>query len=727
MGERRRVRSHRGLALQAIFLLCVTNGALANTYHLPLLPSASDSLREGMVRIVNHSAETGEVAVTAIDDSGSAFGPFTLNIEAQQVIHFSSTDLERGNATNGITTGVGGGQGDWRLVLDTELDIEPLAYVHTSTGFVETIHDLIPRQSFYHRVPLIAPSSEFFNGGQLRLVNVSDFQADVVIFGIDDEGDLAPGQVSVVLPAGTARTISAREIEDGATDLNGRLGDGDGDWQLLAFTDGAIEVMAMLDNAAGPLANLSSAVAQNGEISLFPSASDALRQGVLRITNHSGDGEIRIHAVDDAGQRYGPATLSLQSRQTVEISSSDLEIGNAEKGLSNGIGSGTGNWRVWVQSEHVLDVFAFARTQDGFVTTIDAVAAQGNLRHHVPFFNPASETQQASRLRLINPADSAADIVVRAWDDQGNAAPNGEVRLTLAAGASQSVSAESLENGGEGLTGSFGDGQGRWRLTVQANRDIHVMSLVESSEGHLTNVSTSAHLPRLLNSCLGGPADADGDGVSDHCDRDTETALRALSQCTGGSYVSDPGNNPGLVGDCRVLIGFANLQVQSGDLPENHALRQWGLGDQALMALWNGIEISGGRVTAVRLSGTSEQPGPLKGYIPPELGQLNDLTVLDLSYNQLIGPIPAMLGQLTQLTDLNLSYNQLSDRIPSELGELARLARLQLNDNRLSGRIPPELGQLNRLTDLWLGTNRLTGPIPPELGQLSSIRTALAC
>ena len=709
------------MAILATCLLCPVPGALANTYHLPLLPSASDALRQGMVRIVNHSAEAGEIAVTAIDDSGTAFGPFTLDVEAEHVIHFSSTDLEQGNATNGIATGVGGGQGDWRLILETGLDIEPLAYVHTSTGFVDAIHDPIPRRSFHHRIPLLAPSTEFVNGGQLRLINASDLRADVVIFGIDGDGELAPGWVSVAMPAGTARTISARQMEAGATGLNGRLGDGAGDWQLLAFTDVAIEVMALLENPSGPLANLSTTVAQDGEIPFFPAAAEALRQGTLRIVNRSGAGEIQIHAVDDAGRRYGPATLYLESGQTVDVSSSDLETGNAAKGLSIGIGSGTGDWRIELQSELDLDAFAYVRTQDAFVTAVDAVAAQGNLRHHVPFFNPASETRQASRLRLINLGDGAADIVVRGWDDGGNTAPNGAVRLALAAGASRSVSAESLENGGEGLTGSLGDGEGRWRLSVQADRDIHVMSLVESSAGHVTNVSSSAHLPKFLNSCVGGSPDIDDDGVSDYCDRDTQTAFRALGQCADGSYIGDPDANPGLVGDCRVLVGFANLQVQSDELPEAHVLRQWGVGEQATMVSWNGIEISGGRVTAIRLPGSSEQPGTLNGFIPPELGQLGNLTVLDLSYNRLSGPIPATLGQLTQLAELDLSYNRLSDRIPSELGELARLVHLVLNNNRLSGRIPAELGKLGSVTDLWLARNRLTGPIPPELGRLGRL------
>ena len=90
MGERRAFRRHAGVGagigagigalaiIPLVALVLASPGTLADTYRLPLLPSASDALREGMVRIVNHSDEAGRVAVTAIDDSGLAFGPVAI-------------------------------------------------------------------------------------------------------------------------------------------------------------------------------------------------------------------------------------------------------------------------------------------------------------------------------------------------------------------------------------------------------------------------------------------------------------------------------------------------------------------------------------------------------------------------------------------------------------------------------------------------------------------------
>ncbi len=104
--------------------------------------------------------------------------------------------------------------------------------------------------------------------------------------------------------------------------------------------------------------------------------------------------------------------------------------------------------------------------------------------------------------------------------------------------------------------------------------------------------------------------------------------------------------------------------------------------------------------------------------IPAELGNLDQLTLLNASSNQLTGSIPAELGNLSKLTYFQLHNNQLSGHIPAELGKLQMLKNLVLANNQLSGVIPAEFGQLEQLTFLKLNDNQLTGAIPPELGQL---------
>ncbi len=99
----------------------------------------------------------------------------------------------------------------------------------------------------------------------------------------------------------------------------------------------------------------------------------------------------------------------------------------------------------------------------------------------------------------------------------------------------------------------------------------------------------------------------------------------------------------------------------------------------------------------------------LSGPIPPELGQLAQLTHLYLQRHQLTGPIPPELGQLTHLAHLALTNNQLTGPIPPELGQLSQLTHLFLEHNRLTGSIPSELWRITALQELHLDYNQLTG------------------
>ena len=80
------------------------------------------------------------------------------------------------------------------------------------------------------------------------------------------------------------------------------------------------------------------------------------------------------------------------------------------------------------------------------------------------------------------------------------------------------------------------------------------------------------------------------------------------------------------------------------------------------------------------------------------------------------------MGNLANLEVLSLGFtNELRGEIPPELGNLANLSRLDLVYNELRGEIPPELGNLGNLEFLDLGSNELRGEIPPELGNLANL------
>jgi len=137
---------------------------------------------------------------------------------------------------------------------------------------------------------------------------------------------------------------------------------------------------------------------------------------------------------------------------------------------------------------------------------------------------------------------------------------------------------------------------------------------------------------------------------------------------------------------------------------------------EAPVSEWHGVTVIGDRITELHL-----QENNLSGSIPSELGNMNNLLILELTTNQLTGPIPAEIWNLTNLAYLHFGGNQLTGLIPPEIGNLTNLTTLVLGGNQLTGSIPPEIGNLTNLIYLDLHSNQLTGSIPSEIGNLTNI------
>ena len=469
-------------------------------HRIALFPSASHWAREGgyqgFARVINRSDAAGAVRIEAFDDAGMGHGAVSLRIGAGETVHFNSEDLEEGNAKKGLSQGTGAGEGDWRLELSSALDVEVLSYIRTKDGFLTAMHDVVPSSETGHRVAIFNPGSNPNQVSRLRVVNPGTKTARVSIEGLDDDGESSDGAVVVTVPAGAARTVSAKELEDGGQRLTGAFGRGKGKWQLTVMSGQAIEAMSLLSSPTGHLTNLSTVPGSGGGhgVALFPSAARWAQQGYqgfARVINRSDRaGVVRIEAVDDAGMAHGPVSLRIGAGETVHFNSGDLEEGNAKKGLAEGTGSGTGDWRLEFTSGLDLEVLAYIRTEDGFLTAMHDVAPEGGGAHEVLVFNPGSNANQVSRLRVVNPGGANARVRIEGVDDAG-ASPGDAVEFTLPGGRARTLSAQELESGqGRGLSGGLGTGKGKWRLAVTANRPIEVMSLLSSPTGHLTNLST---------------------------------------------------------------------------------------------------------------------------------------------------------------------------------------------------------------------------------------------
>ena len=458
---------------------------------VPYFPAAGGS-NEGFVRVVNRSGTSGDVFIEAVDDAGVRFGPESLRLGARRVLHFDSGELQDGHAAKGFA-GIGAPTaGDWRLEVASALDIEVLSYVRAEDGLVTPMHDIAREAGhFAGGLPSFGVFDSAEGGGSvLRVVNTETGRARWTTGGYDDRGYWRAMANAFVLPGGSALTFTAEQLAN-AHGLR------EGSWQL-RVRGFPWFAQNLYMSPAGHLANLSTAP-MNAEpladgttrhrVPFLPAVAGPY-EGLVRVINRSAKaGVAAIEATDDEGNRFGPSSLSLDARQAVLFSAADLEHGNDAKGLAGAVGSGEGDWRLALTSTLDLQVLSYARSEGGFVSAMHdlaPIAADGS--HRVVYFNPASNRRHASKLRLANNGEQAAAVTITGIDDRG--AWSETVTLTVPAMSAATFTSAQLEAGGEGLAGSLGDGYGKWRLRVESDVPLAVMSLVESRDGHLVNVST---------------------------------------------------------------------------------------------------------------------------------------------------------------------------------------------------------------------------------------------
>ncbi|RAL37387.1 hypothetical protein DM860_000081 [Cuscuta australis] len=125
----------------------------------------------------------------------------------------------------------------------------------------------------------------------------------------------------------------------------------------------------------------------------------------------------------------------------------------------------------------------------------------------------------------------------------------------------------------------------------------------------------------------------------------------------------------------------------------------------------------------------------LSGYLPPELAEMPNLRIIQLDNNHfegslipdtygkishllklslrncsLRGPVPD-LSNIDNLTYIDLSFNQLSGSIPTrKLSDY--VTTIDLSHNNLGGSIPTNFSSLRNLERLSLANNALTGSVP---------------
>ncbi|KAL0908711.1 hypothetical protein M5K25_023217 [Dendrobium thyrsiflorum] len=187
------------------------------------------------------------------------------------------------------------------------------------------------------------------------------------------------------------------------------------------------------------------------------------------------------------------------------------------------------------------------------------------------------------------------------------------------------------------------------------------------------------------------------------------------------------------------VVGAA-AQTNADDAAAMHALARTLGADSALKWLpdtdpcssWRRVLCSGSRVTAIQIGNQS-----LAGTLPPELGNLTELTRLELQNNRISGALPTLTGLsklqvlllhnnlfssipsnffsgLSSLTSVYLDYNPFKPwQIPASLCDAGGLVNFSANSANVSGSVPDFLAtSFPSVNHLALAFNLLSGHLP---------------
>ena len=403
---------------------------------------------------------------------------------------------------------------------------------------------ILPLQRAIH---LVGAAGDPIRQSFVRLVNPGGAGSNVELYGIDDAGAFSrAGPVALRLPPEGALQIDAEDLErgNGGKGLTGRFCDGDGDWQLVVRSDRPLTIMSLAGTPDGFVSGLDDLVPVRdfNEVYFADPGDNDGRQTHLRVVNRSGlSGLVFISGTDDAGTwSQDSVSFRLGPWAAREVSVRDLELGGWEKGLTGGLGDGSGGWSLVVRSSLDLRVSSLMRADDGRLANLSGLVERSpGGEHRVPLAVAASDPVRESLLRVVNRGGDLDTVTISAMDDAGGVAPGGDLMFTLGPFQAMELTGADLEMGNldKGAHGALGRGAGHWRLTVASPLSLAVTSLVRTPDGFLTNVSgvvpaaDGVHRVPMFNPGGDGTGDGGQGGllrIANETERDGTATIRAL-------------------------------------------------------------------------------------------------------------------------------------------------------------------------------------------------------
>ncbi len=233
-----------------------------------------------------------------------------------------------------------------------------------------------------HVLPLFMSTSNLDQQGFVRVVNHSDEDAAVRIFGVDDAGRRR-GPARLTLPALQAIHLNSEDMEQGNAGkrLTDGLGPAEGNWRLHLHSRQDIEPQAYIRTRRDGFLTSMSAVAPEGRmrhrVSIFNPASNYRQRSWLRLVNLSDEpAAVAVTGRDDRGRpgsAGGPVTLTLPANAARAVTSAELE--NGGDGLEGRLGDGAVKWRLAVSADRPILVMSLMDTPTGHLSNLSAAKA----------------------------------------------------------------------------------------------------------------------------------------------------------------------------------------------------------------------------------------------------------------------------------------------------------------------------------------------------------------
>jgi hypothetical protein len=491
------INFNRGIA--ATVLLCLSFSSFAAQEWLHFFPASDNANQQGFIRVTNVSDVAGTVTISGVDDAGvTSTGTISIDLAADQTVHFNSQDSEDGNTDKGLVGFLDNGTGTWRLLFDSDVDLAVSGLFRNATGFVNNVHNTAEEvDGLRHDVPFLNPASNTNQVSRLRLINTSSASNDFTITAIDDAGVAGQEPVRITIAPKASAELSSIDLEQGASNTTGSFGDRAGKWRLEVESTPEARVMSLLEDPNGNLSNLSLPAVPDvdGKYVLnYMLPLDVDAQSFLRIINPNESATtVTVSGIDDAGNAApgGDITIDLAANETVNFRSEFYEGGNESIGLQGSLGDGEGNWRLIISSTQNVTVMGLFRTPLGFLNVLhDNLTTVPATTHTASIFNPGSNANQVSLLRLNNLEDVSNTFTITGIDDDGDAA-DASVDEVVAAMESVMISAETLESAG------LGNGDGKWQLNVTSTGLSYTQSVLQAPDNFLSNLSTKLDVSDL--------------------------------------------------------------------------------------------------------------------------------------------------------------------------------------------------------------------------------------